>query len=63
MRRQRDWLELPQAPWLPAGRLAQVLVGTLPWSSRCRAVLADDTAQPRLIAALDSMGWSAASVA
>ena len=52
---QWDWLELPQAPWLPAGRLAQVLVGTLPWSSRCRAVFAETTEQPHLIAALDGV--------
>lgn len=52
---QWDWLELPEAPWLPAGRLAQVLVGTSPWSSRCRAVFADATDQPHLIAALDGV--------
>jgi hypothetical protein len=35
--------------------LAQVLVGTSPWSSRCRAVLAEATDQPHLIAALDGV--------
>ncbi len=52
---QWDWLELPQAPWLPAGELLQLLVGTSPWSSRCRAVLSDATDQPHLIAALDGV--------
>lgn len=52
---QWDWLELPPAPWLPDGALAQLLVGTSPWSSRCRAVFADATDQPHLIAALDQV--------
>jgi transposase len=47
---QWDWLELPDAPW---GGTAHLLVGTLPYSRRFRAVFAESEEQPQLIEALD----------
>lgn len=52
---QWDWLELPGAPWLPDGADAHLLVGTLAFSSRARAVFADSEAQPQLIEAMDAV--------
>jgi transposase len=49
---QWDWLELPEAPW---GGQAQLLVGTLSYSGRFRAVFAESEEQPQLIAALDGV--------
>jgi hypothetical protein len=49
---QWDWVELPEAPWLAAGELAHLLVGTLPFSGRSRAVFADSEDQPHLIAGI-----------
>ena len=46
---QWDWLELPEAPW---GGRAHVLVGSLPFSGRFRAVFADAEDQPHLIWAM-----------
>ena len=46
---QFDWLELPGAPWLPVGADAHLLVGSLPFSSRTRAVFADSEEQPQTI--------------
>lgn len=51
---QWDWVDLPDPPqawgWGPTARL---LVGTLPYSGRWRAVLAPSMDQPHLIDALD----------
>lgn len=52
---QFDWVELPGAPWLPAGAAAHLLVGTLAFSSRARAVFADAEDQPHLIDAVDGV--------
>lgn len=52
---QWDWVELPGAPWLDSGALAHVLVGTLAFSSRCRAVFAESEDQPHLIQGLDGV--------
>jgi transposase len=49
---QWDWLELPDAPW---GGTAHVLVGTLSFSGRFRAVFAESEAQPQLVGALDGV--------
>ena len=46
---QWDWLELPEAPW---GGRAHVLVGSLPFSGRFRAVFAEAEDQPHLIWAM-----------
>ena len=50
---QWDWLELPDAPW--GGGQAHLLVGTLPYSGRFRAVFAETEEQPQLIAAIDAV--------
>jgi hypothetical protein len=42
---QRDWFERRKAPW---GGTAYVLLGTLPYSSRVRGVLAESLDQPHL---------------
>lgn len=52
---QWDWVELPGAPWLPAGAEAHLLVGVLAFSGRARAVFADAEDQPHLIDALDGV--------
>jgi transposase len=46
---QWDWLELPEAPW---GAKAHVLVGSLPFSGKFRAVFAEAEDQPHLVAAM-----------
>jgi transposase len=52
---QWDWVELPGAPWLPAGADAHLLVGALAFSGRARAVFADAEDQPHLIEALEGV--------
>jgi transposase len=47
---QWDWVELPEPPW--GGAKALVLVGSLPFSGRFRAVFADAMDQPHLIAGM-----------
>lgn len=49
---QWDWLELPDAPW---GGDAHLLVGTLPYSGRFRAVFAETEEQPQLVEGLDGV--------
>jgi transposase len=49
---QWDWLELPEAPW---GGTAHLLVGTLAYSGRFRAVFAETEEQPQLVEALDAV--------
>jgi transposase len=49
---QWDWLELPDAPW---GGVAHLLVGTLSYSGRFRAVFAESEEQPQLVEALDGV--------
>ena len=49
---QWDWLELPDAPW---GGTAHLLVGTLSYSGRFRAVFAESEEQPQLVASLDAV--------
>ena len=46
---QWDWVELPGAPWLEPGAHAHLLVGSLSFSSRSRAVFADREEQAHLI--------------
>lgn len=46
---QWDWVELPGAPWLDPGRDAHLLVGSLSFSSKSRAVFADTEEQPQTI--------------
>ncbi|MGH8907859.1 MAG: hypothetical protein ACRD0K_15400 [Egibacteraceae bacterium] len=52
---QWGWTELPEAPWLETGRLAHLLVGVGPYSSKTRAVFADAEDQAHLIQALDGV--------
>jgi len=49
---QWDWFERRNAPW---GGTAYVLLGTLPYSSRVRGVLAESLDQPHLIEAIDAV--------
>ena len=49
---QWDWFERRNAPW---GGTAYVLLGTLPYSSRVRGVLAESLDQPHLIEAMDGV--------
>ncbi|MAG37092.1 MAG: transcriptional regulator [Dehalococcoidia bacterium] len=49
---QWDWDELGAAPW---GGTAHLLVGTLSYSSKARAVFAESEAQPDLVAAIDAV--------
>jgi transposase len=49
---QWDWLELPNAPW---GGDAHLLAGTLPYSGKVRAVLAEAEDQAHLVEALDAV--------
>jgi transposase len=49
---QWDWLELPDAPW---GGTARLLVGTLSYSGRFRAVFAESEERPQLVWALDGV--------
>lgn len=49
---QWDWFERRRAPW---GATAYVLLGTLPYSSRTRGVLAESMAQAYLIEAMDAV--------
>jgi transposase len=46
---QWDWVELPGAPWLEPGQDAHLLVGSLSFSSKFRAVFADSEEQPQTI--------------
>ena len=50
--RQWYWFERRKAPW---GGTADVLLGTLPHSSRVRGVLAESLDQPHLIEAIDAV--------
>lgn len=49
---QWDWFERRRAPW---GGTAYVLLGTLPYSSRTRGVLAESLDQAHLIEAMDAV--------
>jgi transposase len=49
---QWDWLELPNAPW---GGRAYVLLGTLSFSGKFRAVFAESMDQAHLVEALDGV--------
>jgi hypothetical protein len=49
---QWDWFERRRAPW---GATAYVLLGTLPYSSRTRGVLAESLDQAHLIEAMDAV--------
>jgi transposase len=49
---QWDWLELPEAPW---GGEAHLLVGTLPYSGRFRAVFCEAEDQAHLIEGIDGV--------
>lgn len=49
---QWDWLELPDAPW---GGDAHLLVGTLPYSGRVRAVFCEAEDQAHLINGIDGV--------
>ncbi len=49
---QWDWVELGMMPWAAKG---YVLVGSLPFSGKFRAVFADSMDQPHLIEALDGV--------
>ena len=49
---QWDWLELPEAPW---GGEAHLLVGTLPFSGRFRAVFCETEDQAHLINGIDQV--------
>jgi hypothetical protein len=49
---QWDWFERRRAPW---GGTAYVLLGTLPYSSRVRGVLAESLDQPHLIEGIDAV--------
>jgi transposase len=49
---QWDWFERRRAPW---GGTAYVLLGTLPYSSRTRGVLAESVDQAHLVEAMDSV--------
>lgn len=51
---QWDWLELPDPPtWWGWDKTAHLLVGSLAYSGKWRAVLAESQDQPHLIAGLD----------
>ncbi|MGH8897634.1 MAG: hypothetical protein ACRDZ4_11565 [Egibacteraceae bacterium] len=52
---QFGWAELPEALWLEQGRLARLLVGVLPYSSKAWAVFADVGGQAHLICVLDGV--------
>jgi transposase len=49
---QWDWFERRRAPW---GGTAYVLLGTLPYSSRTRGVLAESLDQAHLVEAMDAV--------
>jgi len=49
---QWDWFERRRAPW---GATAYVLLGTLPFSSRTRGVLAESLDQAHLVEAMDAV--------
>lgn len=49
---QWDWFERRNAPW---GGTCYVLLGTLPFSSRVRGVIAESLDQPHLIEAIDKV--------
>jgi transposase len=49
---QWDWFERRRAPW---GGTAYVLLGTLPYSSRTRGVLAESVDQAHLVEAMDAV--------
>jgi transposase len=49
---QWDWVELPEAPWLDGGT-ADLLVGSLAYSSMSRGTFAEATDQPHLFDAID----------
>ena len=49
---QWDWLELSETPW---GEPAYVLVGALPYSGKCRAVISEGMTFAHLVEAIDGV--------